>query len=584
MPHSWYNQGMKKKLWRLVTIVMAYLGMSGLVAGVFGVLSVSLLTHQQFSLASWSATVARVGVFPFRSLPVSEIRAIDIGLKIIQVTGRYEHYFSTWTEIIRLQGPLTPESLTASRQFLDQLIPLLDQLDHQRQSSSLAKHPLLSKYHQPLSGLLHFSRPTNLFLQSLEQLEPGTVVNYLVLLQNNRELRPTGGFMGSYALISFQLNQPIGLEVQDIYVPDGQLVGHVEPPGPIQEAFQTGFWKLRDANWHPDFPASAQNVQWFFEQAMNVPIHGIVAINYSTIEELFGLIGPVELKDYHQTLTAENLYVFLQHEVEQDFFPGSTQKADVLRALTNQVQTRLTQISQTEWIKLLDFVKNEFSQKEILVWSTNSTLQSQLEHQDWSGRVASKKCPTQTECFNDVFGIFDANLGVNKTNCCVQRTIQLEKKRRETGLETSTHLTYTHTGLPNAQYAPLVGDYRAYVRMYFPANTTVRSLTINEQSYAEFITAHQGPNMFSFITSQRVSISQINGLTEVGFWIFLPMEEQADIVVDTLTPMTVPLPYQLQLIRQSGTTSLYNQFSIQLDGKQLFHDTLDSDQLLAEEF
>ena len=41
------------------------------------------------------------------------------------------------------------------------------------------------------------------------------------------------------------------VEIKDIYVPDGQLVGHVDPPLPIQQAFGQGWWKLRTVTGIP---------------------------------------------------------------------------------------------------------------------------------------------------------------------------------------------------------------------------------------------------------------------------------------------------------------------------------------------
>ncbi|KKU67917.1 MAG: hypothetical protein UX92_C0027G0013 [Candidatus Amesbacteria bacterium GW2011_GWA1_47_20] len=72
---------------------------------------------------------------------------------------------------------------------------------------------------------------------------------YIVLLQNNTELRPSGGFMGSFVKLKTQNSKLKTLEVEDIYQPDGQVVGYVEPPAPIKKAFPFGSWKLRDANW-----------------------------------------------------------------------------------------------------------------------------------------------------------------------------------------------------------------------------------------------------------------------------------------------------------------------------------------------
>ncbi|MCD6225716.1 DUF4012 domain-containing protein, partial [bacterium] len=89
---------------------------------------------------------------------------------------------------------------------------------------------------------------------------------FLVLLQNNMELRPTGGFIGSLAVLQFTDGQLIDFKVNDVYQADGQLKGHVEPPAPIKNILGEGGWYLRDSNWSPDFPVSAQRAAWFYRK------------------------------------------------------------------------------------------------------------------------------------------------------------------------------------------------------------------------------------------------------------------------------------------------------------------------------
>src|SRR3989338_4365332 len=52
---------------------------------------------------------------------------------------------------------------------------------------------------------------------------------YLVLFQNNLEIRPTGGFIGSYGLLTIEDGHVSDFRIFDVYQADGQLKGHVEP-------------------------------------------------------------------------------------------------------------------------------------------------------------------------------------------------------------------------------------------------------------------------------------------------------------------------------------------------------------------
>ena len=82
---------------------------------------------------------------------------------------------------------------------------------------------------------------------------------YLLLLQNNMELRPTGGFIGSVGLLDLQDGKMNNLDILDVYTIDGQLKGHVDPPDPIRKYFNQPNWFLRDSNFDPDFANSMKD-------------------------------------------------------------------------------------------------------------------------------------------------------------------------------------------------------------------------------------------------------------------------------------------------------------------------------------
>ena len=123
-------------------------------------------------------------------------------------------------------------------------------------------------------GVIKFCGGSLPFVKQIDKMLTG---KYVVLLQNNYELRATGGFVGSYAVVDFK--NGINVYVKDIYDADGKLPGHVEPPYPIQEAFLQGWWKLRDSNWKVDYPSAAADINWFLEQGGEKNIDGIIAVN-----------------------------------------------------------------------------------------------------------------------------------------------------------------------------------------------------------------------------------------------------------------------------------------------------------------
>jgi len=51
------------------------------------------------------------------------------------------------------------------------------------------------------------------------------------------ELRPGGGFIGSYAILSVDKGKITNFKIYDVYDADGQLKNHIEPPFAIEDIF-----------------------------------------------------------------------------------------------------------------------------------------------------------------------------------------------------------------------------------------------------------------------------------------------------------------------------------------------------------
>jgi hypothetical protein len=121
---------------------------------------------------------------------------------------------------------------------------------------------------------------------------------YLVMFQNNRELRPTGGFIGSFALVDVSRGEVRKVLVDTIYNPDGQLKDFLIPPVPLQKI--TDRWFARDANWFADFRTSASKVAHLFERSGGPTVDGVLAITPVLLEDLLRLTGPISMSlRYH---------------------------------------------------------------------------------------------------------------------------------------------------------------------------------------------------------------------------------------------------------------------------------------------
>lgn len=396
---------------------------------------------------------------------------------------------------------------------------------------------------------------------------------FIVLLQNSNELRPSGGFMGSYMRIRTDAKGIEDIHVQDIYVPDGQLPGHVDPPYPIQEAFGQGWWKLRDANWDVDFASSAATIRWFFEQGGEKHVDGLVALNLQFVKKVLGILGGVQLVTYDDFVTEKNIDQLAQKYAEIGFKPGSTQKRDFLGAVGEQLKLRFHTLTPQEAVKLAKLVYSELKRGELLLWFDDDAWQQQVVLRHWGGVIRPLLPGT------DYLYISEANLGANKANCCVSRSV----KQAVTDNQITTAITWKNTNPFETPKPPVFwgGDYRNYVRLVLPGDVNVAAVRVGERSLRP---ATQEDFLLPVALRQResldiYSVENRNGYTVVGLWAITPANTTTTATIVRTRTKTVD-PYVVYVQRQPGVEDY--PFTLVVDGKLVGETRIDRDQVVRE--
>ena len=297
-------------------------------------------------------------------------------------------------------------------------------------------------------------------------------MKYLILFQNNMELRPTGGFIGSFAIISLDKGKLTEIVVNDVYSADGQLKGHVDPPEPIRVHLGEGGWFLRDANWDPSFPDSALKIEWFLDKEIGTKVDGVIAIDLEFIQKVLQVIGPINLVDFDKTITADNLYVSTQDEVESDFFPGSIKKASFVTGLLNQLMIELESIKSDKYRLLLNAIYTSLEERHIQLFLHDLNAQESVNSLGYSGSI-EMNTDCGMRCYVDTYSVIDANLGVNKANLFIKREqeLNLTISKRTIGHD----LLVTYQNVSSQAFGNSV-VYKSYTRLVLPKNAKLISL------------------------------------------------------------------------------------------------------------
>lgn len=398
------------------------------------------------------------------------------------------------------------------------------------------------------------------YLLGIGQAKPTT---YLVLLQNNNELRTSGGFFGSYAVINAH-NGRFDIRFQDIYVPDGQLSGHVEPPPPIQEAFQQGWWKLRDADWYPDFPTSATTIRWFFTQGKEIDPDFLITLNLDTIQEILKIIGPIEVASENLLVTADNIWEVLQTRAEVGFFPGSTQKKDALNSIGKPFLEKSASLDPDKQLAIVKLLLDQLERQNILVNAKRPKLQNIFLAKNWGGELSPQRC-TSPGCLSDSLAIIESNLGANKANCCIERLAQHQLMVQNNFVVHEITLTYQNSSQSENPEPPKFygGNYIQYLRLYLPIES--QFVEIAEQSSLPTTLADYPLPLEN--SSQPPQTAEKFGFREYGFFHLTRAGSTSQVRISYSLPINGQEKYQISIVKQHGQATFpqtINAFNQQL--------------------
>ncbi|MBU1089850.1 DUF4012 domain-containing protein, partial [Patescibacteria group bacterium] len=233
---------------------------------------------------------------------------------------------------------------------------------------------LQQKVAEANSGLNYFLEVAQPLAEALPQLPNflGDKVprRYLILFQNPDEIRPTGGFVGSVGILNLNDGFAEKFEIRDVYEIDGQLAEHLNPPEGF--GFITGSWGLRDVNYHPDFPTSAEAAAVIFEEAGFGSVDGVAAVNSTFLTKLAAAAANgVQLDRFSRKIEAEDLTLLLSLIIETKT-DGAEKPKQILDEVWAALRQDLQKIPATE---LAGIALDSIMEKEIQFASTNPDLQ-----------------------------------------------------------------------------------------------------------------------------------------------------------------------------------------------------------------
>jgi len=329
--------------------------------------------------------------------------------------------------------------------------------------------------------------------RELPALLPGILgkehpVNYLAMIQNADELRPTGGFISSVGRLTFDKGKLSLSSFQDSYAVDNPKIEPGPPPEALTQYMQARYFLLRDANWWPDFPTSARQVAALYQQNQNQPVDGVFSIDSQAVAYIFEALGPLDLTAYGEVLTAQNF----EERLRYYYLPPGAEKTDdwwlkrkeftgiVLSGLLN----RLNSGGAKDYLRLASWLGRAMQEKHLQIYFNQPDLEAQLTRRGMDG--------AQLDPQSDYLMTVDTNVGFNKVNFNVDKSLQYRVSSGGSGGTLFASLTMTYTNRAGVREGTAAGEcvkvakydsdylsmtngcYWNYLRVYVPVGSQLR--------------------------------------------------------------------------------------------------------------
>ncbi|MCK4539572.1 DUF4012 domain-containing protein [Candidatus Parcubacteria bacterium] len=336
---------------------------------------------------------------------------------------------------------------------------------------------------------------------------------YLFVFQNNAELRASGGFIGSFALVDFSNGEIKNMEVPGggSYDTKGGLYEKIIAPEPLHLVDPQ--WHFWDANWWPDWPTSAAKLMWFYEKSGGPTVDGIISFTPTVLEKLLETIGEIDMtEEYGIVFNSENVWQILQVISEQkekdhpdyakyaklykdiigeEKFMLLEQKNDTVSSSANIVRgteeiirkrhepkkiigdlmekivfKSKNGLNKDMFFGLVDVFLSNLNEKHFMLYFVDGALQKKIIEYGWSGEMKKSNW--------DYLMVINTNIAGAKTDKVIKEEISHKSSVAEDGTITNTvAITRRHTGYAGD---PILGVRNVdWLRVYAPLGSKLLS-------------------------------------------------------------------------------------------------------------
>jgi hypothetical protein len=477
------------------------------------------------------------------------------------------------------KGEINFVSLSAEERLSTAILTLdkmLEKIDHIANDISLAKNYLdkinpnryPKKYKEKINLIKNqFDGIFSLFVDAKPLIKKLPEIfgkdkekTYLVLFQNDKERRATGGFLTFYAIFKIKDGKIKVSESNDIYSLD-ETISHPKAPPEIL-AYHKDVYKffLRDSNLSPDVPTSVLLFESLYKKSSKkVNYDGIIFIDTKVLVDFLQIFGDTQVSGINFSAKIDKrcdcpqvIYTLFDIVDRPTPYLKENRKGILGELMYTLLYKALGFSPGKYWGILAQTMFDNLKQKHVLLYFTDPSLQQAAEKVNFSGKIV--------DFSGDYLHVNNVNFAGAKSNMFVKEKItsktffEGEKIRREVVLEYRNPYPHSDCNLERGGLC-LNATLRNWLRVYVPKGSTLINFSGSEKEVKVY--EDLGKTVFE------------------GFFRVYPLGK-AKVIISYYLPKTIKKEnYRLLLQKQPGTKD--QQLMVVIENKKMYEGIFDTD-------
>lgn len=241
---------------------------------------------------------------------------------------------------------------------------------------------------------------------------------YLILSQNNDEIRPSGGYISTYGWMTIRNSRVVEFDYRPTTISTPN-----PPPANLADTLQVPAWWIHyqdcpvclawDGSWYADFPSTAALAAWYYDNGNNpeAPVDGVIALDIDGLQLMLEGLGTVDVPGFEEEVDSANF-----REVIYDIRATEAGEAhkQFLAALYREVLAAWQSTDPSRKSDVLGAQLRALREKHMMLYFTDDNLNQALDILGWSGQQ-------NDPAGHDYLMIADANVGASKSNRSIIR-------------------------------------------------------------------------------------------------------------------------------------------------------------------